>query len=57
MMLNTDSTRHRQLLMLGKRSNENIEVNIVKNSIENTSEEKLLGATIHNKQTFETHSS
>ena len=52
MKLNTDK---RHLLVLGKSVNQSVTINIGDNSIENRVEEKLLGVTIDNKLTFETH--
>ncbi len=42
-------------MVLGKSVNQSVTINIGDSSIENRDEEKLLGVTIDNKLTFETH--
>ena len=52
MKLNTDKCH---LLILGRKSNQQITVNVGDSVIENTEEETLLGVVIDKKLNFETH--
>ena len=52
MKLNIDKCH---FMVLGKRSNQDVTVNVGSSVIGNTDEKKLLGVTIDKKLTFETH--